>query len=230
MNNPMYSTGWIAQVIDGQYNFVGSCFAYRSQNILITAGHCVADRPKGELLVFSGMMGINEGIPIDNVIIHDDMDIAILIVSGPPGCFDTFMEFSHSFQWGCEVTAFGYPEDSSKSGMRPTARYFRGHVQRVFMHEFRHPHNQNREAIELNFGAPGGLSGGPIALKDSSDTVIGIVVENHDSTTYLQTITDIHNGCEHTIEKVHSVISYGIGLALYEAIDWIDSVIAEYSA
>jgi hypothetical protein len=133
-----------------------------------------------------------------------------------------------AYTWGMPVSAFGYPGDTGKFGLEPTPRYFRGNIQRMFSHTSHLGYSY--QAAELSFGAPGGLSGGPVTPDADYSMAMGIVTENITSTTYLSSITE--EATETTrdqitertsrIEKIHSVIDYAIVVLLDPLVEWLD--------
>lgn len=163
------------------------------------------------------------GLTIEDLQIHPTADVAMVRITDALQIFDCFRGYSGRFRWGDSVTAFGYPEDTAPDGVVPTPRYFRGHVQRTFDHASSLGYQYR--AIELSFGAPGGLSGGPIALRRDSSRAIGIVTENVRSTTYLESIVDVVDGAERYREQIHNVINYGIAVELDTVTDWLNEII-----
>jgi hypothetical protein len=166
---------------------------------------------------------VEGGIAVDAIERHPTADVAVLRIGHWIDIFDSFRDVARTPNLGAEVTAFGYPEDTGTNGPLPTPRFFRGHVQRRFHHQSHSRYSY--DAAELSFGAPGGLSGGPVAGKRSPGLVTAVVAENKKSTTYLETITDVHDGSVHYREEVHSVINYGICVLLDPLREWLDDVV-----
>jgi hypothetical protein len=69
------------------------------------------------------------------------------------------------------------------------------------------------DAAEMSIGAPAGLSGGPLVRHDHP-LIIGLVTENHRSTTFLQAVEEIQKGGSVYKETIHEMITYGIALLL----------------
>lgn len=94
--------------------------------------------------------------------------------------------------WGCvgnyslgeEFFAFGFPEDSLGPNQgHPTARLFKGHFQR-FM-QYKSHMGYAYFAGELSTPCPGGLSGGPLFRPDAPEMLTGLVAENIEAATLL---------------------------------------------
>ena len=193
----------------------------------MTAAHCVRDIRHGDLAVF----GAVDAAPlhVNDVVVHPSADVAILRLETGARLPDRFAGDTSIYTWGIPVSAFGYPEDTGATGLKPTARYFRGNIQRLFSHKSHLGYQY--EAVELSFGAPAGLSGGPISPDSDYAMVMGVVVENITSTTHLSTVSEefteetIDGVVERTrtVEKVHSVINYAIGVRLDPLKEWLDA-------
>lgn len=107
--------------------------------------------------------------------------------------------------------------------MEPTPRYFRGSIQRLYSHQstLGKPRYEY-DAVELSFGAPGGLSGGPVTPEADDTKVMGLMTENFESTTYLSTRTEVWEGASDRKELVHSTINYGVAVRLDLWLEWLN--------
>ena len=73
-----------------------------------------------------------------SVIAHETADIAVLKVDAPTERLTPFHTLALNYAPGLAVCAWGYPEEPLDSGgMTPTARTFRGNLQRLFHHTMR---------------------------------------------------------------------------------------------
>ena len=78
-------------------------------------------------------------------------------------------------------------------------------------------------AIELGFGAPAGLSGGPLIVTMNQTEVAGIVVENVQASTYVQSLTETREGDKEYVEKLLNTINYGLAVELGSLREWLDT-------
>ena len=220
MRNPLQATGWLVRdSAEKKSTFLGSCFAFRRLNYLLTAAHCVRDAEPASLSVhMHGDLGSRRRIK--EIIIHQSADLAILRLVDGDTLPDTFGGETNIYNWGMSVSAFGYPEDTGLNGLKPTPRFFRGNIQRMFKHKSHLGYKY--DAVELSFGAPGGLSGGPVAPDSDYSMVMGVVVENLTSTTYLATVSQEISETSSRTEVVHSMINYAIAVRLDPVTDWLD--------
>jgi hypothetical protein len=124
---------------------------------------------------------------------------------------------------GADFIAYGFPEDHPhpESVQRvPTARLFKGHVQRS-MQYMRGPYSYF--ASEVSIPMRTGLSGGPLFPVRDRNRVIGLACENVQSTTYVGRSAVIER--DGVIERVteRDVVQYGIALLLHPIADWLDA-------
>jgi hypothetical protein len=211
---------------EGEDIFLGSCFAYSSSRIFLTATHCIQGRTSSALRV----CGINEGTEdklIQRVITHPTADLAVLITDPSESGFDPFREILE-VEPGDEVHAYGFHEDTTDHGIEPLDRHFHGVVQRLFIWDIQRPYSY--DAIELSFGAPPGLSGGPLyksfVLPETGTHcfLVGMVTGNREASIHLETITEVQNGNKHYVERIHSVTNYGIALNLTAYTKWLTKI------
>ena len=79
-------------------------------------------------------------------------------------------------------------------------------------------------AGELSFGAPGGLSGGPVVTVNDESSALGLVCENLSSTTYLSSIEEVQRDGSKYKEMTRNLIEYGVFVVLDKIDDWLDRV------
>lgn len=225
MRNPLQSTAWLTRITTSNDTvFVGTCFAFRRNDWLLTAAHCVLHATPASLRVHTLGEASRLGKRVAEIVRHPDADLALLRMSEPDVLDDRFGGETSLYDWGIPVSAFGYPEDTGEAGLEPTARYFRGNIQRLFAHVSHLGYRY--EAAELSFGAPGGLSGGPVAPNSDYAMVMGLVAENLTSTTYLSTISEEATETTSRVERVHSVINYAIVVRLDPLGPWLDQYVS----
>lgn len=222
MRNPLSSTGWVVRADDaGRPRFAGTCFAFRRASHFLTAAHCVHRFPLGSLSISLRANRVDHGFAIEEVVEHSSADVALLRIADGPAAFDLFLGETSVYDWGIPVSAFGYPEDTGETGLEPTPRYFRGNIQRLFKH--RSHLGYRYDAAELSFGAPAGLSGGPVSPESDRSMVMGVVAENFESTTYLSKITEHTTDGGTYSEHIHTMINYAVAVRLDPLKDWLDS-------
>jgi hypothetical protein len=86
------------------------------------------------------------------------------------------------------------------------------------------------DAAELSFGAPGGLSGGPVTPDSDYSMAMGVVAENLNVSRVLYSISDStveavrSNATERvtTTEKAYAVIDYALVVLLDPISAWLD--------
>lgn len=206
---------------------LGTCFPLNTSRHFLTAAHCVRSIPISELVV-QGPGLLSERAEVTRVAIHPTADVAVLEINLPQEHYVAPLQLGrlNGFYWGAPVVAFGFPSDTTYLGTPthytsrtgPTARFFRGHIQRnglyVSLDGFKY------EAMELSFAAPAGLSGGPVFLVDTEEP-IAIVTENQESSTYLRTIIDVRDEGREFHESIHSVVNYALSVNLVRLGEWI---------
>jgi hypothetical protein len=221
MRNPIDSTGWVIRAEGGRLRFAGSCFGFRRPGWMLTAAHVVADAEEGEVTVTILLDEIEEGIGVERIIRHESADVAILQIDNAIEIFDYFTDISPVPEMGANITAFGYPEDTQPTGPKPTPRFFKGHVQRRYRHQSHLGYDYI--AAELSFGAPGGLSGGPVAHEGFPALALGVVAENHESSTILASRSDVLEDGGQYREETLSMINYAACVLLDPLRAWLDS-------
>jgi hypothetical protein len=186
---------------------------------MLTAQHILGSAGVDDVSVTILLDEVEEGVKVQQIVRHDSADVAILILSDSIDIFDYFHGIAPVPEMGADVAAFGYPDDTDPTGPGPTPRYFKGHVQRRYQHRS-HLHYEYH-AAELSFGAPGGLSGGPVAYTALPSLAMGVVAENRETSTFLSTLTDVVDGTERYREEVRSVINYSACVLLEPLSDWL---------
>ncbi len=220
MRNPIDSTGWVIRGDSGTYRFAGTCFGFRYPGIMVTAAHVIRDATEADVTVTILLDEVEEGVSVNEIIRHPTADLAILKIDDAIEIFDYFSDIGPLPVMGANISAFGYPEDTQPNGPRPTPRYFKGHVQRTHRHSSYLGYGYI--AAELSFGAPGGLSGGPVAHEALPGLAIGVVAENHESSTFLATRTDVMDGDVKYREDVRAMINYANCVLLEPLRPWLD--------
>jgi hypothetical protein len=201
--------------------FLGSSFIFRYTDTLLTAAHCVEKlNPKDILIkIFSTNNKVYEVIDIER---HPKADVAILRVKGinereigypKSSLFDDNI-------FGLEVVSCGFPEDSQLGFSEPTARVFRGHVQRFV--NWKSYLGYDYIGAELSFRCPGGLSGGELFNREHVGRTYGLITENIRTSSILDSIEEIEENGEIYREHHESIIYYGIAVWLPAISDWID--------
>lgn len=164
---------------------------------------------------------VERGFDVESFTLHPNADLAILyMATGFGTILKPFQSVNGVYGAGDGVMAFGYPEDSTDSGLKPVPRMFRGFLQRVFDHKSHLGYEY--VADEMSFPIPQGLSGGPIVFDRNPMEVGAVAVESVEASTYVRTITEIVEPKREYYEKVHAVVQYGIGVRLEHVQDWLD--------
>jgi len=212
---------------EGEDIFLGSCFAYYFPHIFLTATHCIQSRTSSAVRV----CGVDEGTEdrlIQQVVIHPTADLAVLITDPSESGFDPFRQVIE-VEPGDEVHAYGFQEDTTDHGIELLDRHFHGVAQRLLTWDIQRPYSY--DAIELSFGTPPGLSGGPLYktfLNPRTGTIhcvlVGMVTANREASIHLETITEVQNGNKHYAERIHSVTNYGIALNLTPYTKWLNKL------
>src|SRR4051794_21814698 len=161
---PFYSVAVLFDFSSADPRFLGTCFAYRTNSHFLTAAHCTAKLRADQVRIALPLIDHGDPIRPTKISTHPTADLALLevpVVSAAE--LAPFVGVTRVNSWGWPVSALGYPEDAGEDpeeGLKPTARYFSGHIQRLYTHRSRIGPYRYR-AGELSFGAPAGLSGGP---------------------------------------------------------------------
>jgi hypothetical protein len=222
--NPLNGVGLVFEERDGAMPaFLGTCFAYRNRAYFLTAAHVVADRQLARLAVLSPREGVFSTPRA--VHLHPEADIAILVLH-PPGreIIEPFWGSVSNYALGEEYFAYGFPEDyrGPRQG-QPTARLFRGYFQRFMPHV---SHMRYKYiAGELSTPCPGGLSGGPLFRPGAQVMLTGLVTENIEAATFLDSQEVVVAEGKVVNEHYRRVINYGIALMLDQVESWINEYV-----
>lgn len=203
---------------------LGSCFAFRQAHLLLTAAHCVKGLAPYDIGVALPTPEKNDqGLEVKRVVVHPTADVALLDIGEFPfRIFQHFWDYETAAGWGDDVVAFGFPEDARIGDqMRPTPRMFRGFIQRF--HEHTSHLGYKYLAAELSFGAPGGLSGGPVCWIRDQSKVLGLVAENYESSTYLAAVEELQEDGRLTRHETRNMINYATCVALSDISAWLDN-------
>lgn len=215
------STAFLLGSVESKVSFLGSAFAFRKRFRFLTAAHCVGNLPASAL--FLGAAGLKNGTPVSvsRIVRHPTADIALLEIAEdtPTRMQPLGILAKSSVVLGADIMAMGFQEASDERGVQVTRRLFRGSIQRFFNHQSHIGYAY--EAAELSFPSPAGLSGGPVVTSHAAIHVVGLVTENFESTTFLQTLSLIQDQGSVYEEKVHKVIQCGICCTFDSLEPWI---------
>lgn len=204
----------------GRLTFLGTCFAFRHRNYFLCAEHCVRGRAIDRLVVASPFEAVFS--PVQVILSHAQADVAIVKLANEGlGATEPFWGFVGNYGLGEEFMTYGFPEDSRGPNQgTPTARLFRGYYQRFLDH--RSHIGYAYVAGELSIACPGGLSGGPLFRPGAPPMITGIVTENLEATTLLDSEEKILDNGVHHHDHYRRVINYGVALMLDRVGEWID--------
>jgi Trypsin-like peptidase domain len=200
--------------------FAGTCFAFRRSNVFLTAAHCVPN----DHGLFVNCRGVPTLYEVEQVHMHPDADIALLQLGESvwPGGVEPFVDIGPRPKLGTEFMAYGYPEDfpdPAATEREPTARLFRGWFQRILRYA---RGSYAYTAGEMSAAVPAGLSGGPLFAPSDFSHLLGIAVENVQSTTYVGRFEEISSDgvVERRIER--DLVQYGIAALAEPITEWLD--------
>jgi hypothetical protein len=225
MANPIQGIGLLARGPAPSGELAGTCFALRHSRYFLTAAHCVKDAMPSDFRIMPMFQASLDFLRVDRIHRHLTADVAVLEVSVSEDVrIPAFWNSVGNYHYGEDVMAFGFPEDVfGPDAKGATARMFRGYIQRTFFHTSHLGYRY--EAAELNFGAPGGLSGGPVFRPGAPQMLIGLVTENFQSTTFLEAVEETEVNGSRTRSQYQTVINYGVALLLDRVADWISTII-----
>lgn len=209
--------------VDDKLRFLGTAFALRRAGCFMSAAHCVGTLAASSIFLLDGSLNQGKRISVTRIVRCPDADLAMLEIEARLAFsatrFHTFAKSSSGA--GSDVSAIGYQEESGdQDSIALTRRVFRGSIQRRFFHTSHL--GVEYEAIELSFAAPAGLSGGPVYSSSTGIHLIGVVTENFQSTTFLQSVAEIQDKGNTYVEKIHERIQYGICVDLDSYERWVD--------
>ncbi len=218
--NPLLATGLVMRAEPRGDTFLGSCFAIRDSGFFLTAAHCIGDLEASSVVVRSA--GTPERRLVLSIVRHPSADVAVLeIAKADEEGVEPFVYAVNNWSLGEDFYAFGYPEDLfGENQGRPTPRLFKGHFQR-FIPTYQSKLSYLYFAAELSIPAPAGLSGGPL-FRAGAPVVLGLVTENLESTTYLDSVEDVLRDGRTTRTTFQKVITYGVALMLSPLKQWLN--------
>lgn len=213
----------------GRLAFLGSCFSLRHQTHFLTAAHCVHEVPAEQLMVVSHV----DQVPHQVLSVESHpkgADVALLTIGRPADSpIESFWDCVGNFSLGEEFFAFGFPEDAmGPNEGRPTPRLFKGYFHRFMPHQ---SHMGYRYiAGELSTPCPGGLSGAPLFRPGAQVMLTGVVAENLESSTLLDSQEQVLANGQILNEHYRSVVNFGIAVMLEPIKDWLNEKIPPRSA
>jgi hypothetical protein len=208
--NPILATGVVFSQVEGsEPRVTGSCAAYGSRNVFITASHCIPEGAKGAAVLLSGTRGACQ---IEEYERHDTSDLALLFAKPSEDAALSGMFFKPGPDelpaLGTDFLAYGFPSIDEAPGGLPYPRMLKGHFQRYF--GFKSPEGLEYFAGEMSIPAPPGLSGSPIMLAHAPQLLVGIVAANLDSYTTLSSFEQVDSAGTSYREVSKRIVSYGI--------------------
>lgn len=227
--DPLRATGMLyADTGEADPAFLGSCFSLRDTTTVLTAAHCVAGHAHADLYVKPGwaiIVGeVGEpppiGFSVAEVIPHPVADVALVRLEDARWGFEPFWNALPIHGLGEDLYAYGYPENVRSDERAPTARLFKGYVQRVFQQDSHMGYRY--AALELDFACPAGLSGGPLFRPAAPQIVLGVATENFESTTFLDAVEETTGSGETRRTQYQRVLSYGVAASLASLDDWLN--------
>jgi hypothetical protein len=227
--NPLRAVGTLHRGTEHESaTFLGSCFALRSSTAVLTAAHCIGELAADEIAVRMPHLVVlggpeqprPSGITVAEIIRHPDADVALLKLRIGEWIIEPFWNSLPAHGLGEDLMAYGYPEDLRSDEREPTARLFKGYIQRVYQHTsflgYRYV------AYELDFACPAGLSGGPLFRPGAPQMVLGIATENFESTTYTDAFEEVTREGSIQRTQYQRVIAYGAAVSLEAIGDWLN--------
>lgn len=216
------TTGAIAcKAENGSWEPIGTCFAFRNTDYLLTAGHCVPDSgQKGMGVAFPGM---EEAVPVVEIRRHPKADVAMVRVAPGHGASRAFVDVDTHYP-GKDVWAFGFPGSDAGEQERATPRIYRGYSHRTM--RYSSPTTRSTYgAIELSFAPPTGLSGAPVYHRSRFPLEQGLIAEDHQVTSAAEFEEEIDRQPGEEKRVVYRrVVDFGIAVLLEEIRDWLDEV------
>lgn len=241
------AVGGVIALLPGQREarFLGTCFALRRPDHFVTAKHILRGSP-GELRVAFGAQAETAVVDIDEVVVHDRVDLAVLRASGPrryvpkggtPGPQQPSREVrelahfvddvaSDEVLTGVWYESYGLPTDLPSQldrGGVGEGRCFRGYIRRAMT--FSGGWGTYR-AVELSEGVPGGASGAPIYDPNDKRRVIAMATTTFESEIPGQTAEDDGSGSVVATGAKSMTWRVGVGLVLAAHRPWLDEHIS----
>lgn len=203
----------------------GSCAAFTSRDIFLTAAHCVDT----DLDLYVGLEGEKRGRVVTRKFINDKVDLAMLECSpseaGNQGFSDQyFLGLDDDIRDGADYICYGYPAEWVEGRSLPAGRTIRGNVQRIMV--YKGFGERTYLAFELSAPAQPGLGGSGIAYTANPRFLAGVVTANVDSHVLIDRFEDVEKDGNLYREQISRVISYGIAAGVHSAKDWIAEQLA----
>jgi hypothetical protein len=219
--NPLHGIGLLLRRHNGDFSFLGTCFALRSQHHFLTARHCVGSLAADEVAI--AVPGVLAPVVAEAIAHHPTADVTVVRLpsEAPVAQVEPFWMGVPLRALGVDFMAFGYPESVSGDQARePTPRLFKGHVQRFFDHTSYIGYHYR--AVELSIPAPAGLSGGPV-FGGSTVSVFGMVTENFQSWTTVEAVEEVREQGIVGATEYRAIVNYGVAILLNEESAWLDA-------
>ena len=201
---------------------LGSCFAFRRRTHILTAAHCIGETSIDKLSVISDQGEQRLTRRAQSVDKHPVADLALItLAEHEADVGEPFWGAVANWSLAEDFLAYGYPEDIFGEDARvPVQRIFKGSFQRFLQYKSRLGFEY--VAGEMSIGCPGGLSGGPLFRPAAPVMLLGLVTENHESTTFLHS-EEVEEKGQVTRVRNQNVINYGMCLMLSAVGEWIDA-------
>jgi hypothetical protein len=206
----LHAVGGIYEVTDhNDPVYLGSCAALGLPTHFVTAAHCVLGRDIERLRVNHFGQGDDPFSAVRVCSIDERHDFAVLEAEvAEPKWIAPFIAVAGAVRWGEAVSAIGSPVAILTGHQQESLRIFRGFVQRSFLHTGRLGHTY--VAYELSFSSPPGLSGAPLFTDAEPTVLLGVVTENFQSYTIIESEEDTDRGG--TVRHIESkqIVTYGV--------------------
>lgn len=214
---------------EGQRVFLGSCFCILDAGVFVTAAHCLDDTPPHRLWVnHHGGPTPHLFSRAERVEFVREADVAILVADAPGAKWvQPFGFVQYAANLGEQVCAFGYPIQQFQPAVpaKETPRFFRGNIQRSFIHRSPRSGGASYSAYELSFPCPFGLSGGPVFLADDPMTVLGVVTEDLEVGSTLEEEVVEQSAGRVVRVGTRRVINYGVAANMIAAADVLEDIL-----
>ena len=211
--------------------FLGSCFSLVRPDVFVTAAHCVHGTSKDRLWV-NHHAGSTPDLftPVRDIVPIFDADIAVVTTDAPePKWAQPFQKVRFSANLGERVCALGFTEQSFRMDVpaKETPRFFRGTIQRPFIHKASAIQGSEYSAYELSFPCPSGLSGGPLFLEEDPTIVIGVVTEDIEAGRLLwqENVDQSPMGPIRT--ETYRVVNYGVASNIMSASEQLEALLCQ---
>ena len=206
---------------NGRYTSIcGSAFRLWSPGHYVTAAHCVAGLDPTSCRILATE---DQDIGVESICFHHTADVALLTVDPAtvPEQFEVFANLTDT-NLGQQMHCFGFVAKSAQGPVTP--RVISGIVQRHFEHcdaSFRSP------AIEIGVPVPKGMSGGPIFLSISTDSVAGVAVGSVESEVIVHGLEEVQQDGATYRERISRITEYGVGVRLAKLEEWLKEKLGE---